>query len=193
MRITPITVLMAGAFATPAFAQTPPSQSGFHVEAIGGYDRASLIGENAGGIVYGLGAGYDFQSGNAVFGIEGEATDSTADECITALVVAGDSLCARMGRDFYIGGRAGALVGRNVLLYAKAGYTNARFTLAYDDGTSATVNDSSGHGNLDGVRVGAGVQFGIGSNAFIRTEYRYSNYESGFDRHQVVGAFGFRF
>ena len=47
--------------------------------------------------------------------------------------------------------------------------------------------------DLDGVRVGAGAQFGVGRNAYIRTEPRYSNYEHGSDRGALLGAFGFRF
>jgi outer membrane immunogenic protein len=105
----------------------------------------------------------------------------------------GDALCADAGRELYIGGRAGVLVGRNVLLYGKAGYTNARFDVDYDDGTPAGTNDFSFSENLDGVRVGLGAQFGISRNTYIRTEGRYSNYEQGSDRGQVTAAFGFRF
>ena len=85
------------------------------------------------------------------------------------------------------------MVGGNTLLYAKAGYTNARIGLDYEDGTAATDPDFSIGTNLDGVRAGAGAQFGIGENTYLKTEYRYSNYEQGFDRHQVVAGFGLRF
>ena len=37
------------------------------------------------------------------------------------------------------------------------------------------------------------AEYALGTNAFVKTEYRYSNYESGFERHQVLGGFGFRF
>jgi outer membrane immunogenic protein len=185
--------LVAGTIATPAFAQDAPNLSGFHVEGIVGYDRPNVDNANGDGILYGVGAGYDFQSGNAVFGIEGEASDSTAHECATGTIVVTDQLCARSGRDLYVGGRVGAVVGGRTLLYVKAGYTNARIGLDYNDGTAATLNDFSLHENLDGVRVGAGAQFAIGTNAFLKTEYRYSNYQDGFDRHQVVAGVGFRF
>ena len=33
----------------------------------------------------------------------------------------------------------------------------------------------------------------LGPNSFAKTEYRYSNYEQGFEKHQVVAGFGFRF
>jgi outer membrane immunogenic protein len=195
MRLKLTAVLLATAFtATPAFAQDPaPSMGGFRIEAIGGYDSARIEDNEDGGIVYGVGVGYDFQIGRAVLGIEGEATESTNQGCASDVFLIGDSVCAEAGRELYVGGRAGVIVGRNILLYAKAGYTNARFNIDYDDGTVAGTNNFSFSQNLDGVRVGAGAQFGIGRNAYFRAEGRYSNYEQGSDRGQVTGAFGFRF
>lgn len=195
MRFYVIAALMAGTFATPAFAQDapPPDMSGFRIEGLVGYDSAEVADNNDGGVVYGVGAGYDFQMGHMVFGIEGEASDSTNRGCINDAFNVGDSLCVRTERDLYVGGRMGVIVGRNILLYGKAGYTNARVQVDYDDGTVAGAGNFSLGENLDGVRVGLGAQFGIGRNAYIRTEARYSNYEGGGDRGGVVGAFGFRF
>jgi outer membrane immunogenic protein len=193
MRKLIFAALLAGTAATPALAQDTPDLSGFRIEGIVGYDRADVENQGTDGVLYGVGVGYDFQAGNAVFGIEAEATDSTGDECGTTGALVGDELCVSAGRDLYVGGRVGAVVGRNTLLFAKAGYTNARVNVAYNDGDPAIPADFAGHENLDGVRVGAGAQFGIGANSYIRTEYRYSNYQDGFDRHQVVGGFGFRF
>lgn len=188
-----VVALLAGTIATPAFAQDAPTFQGPRVEGVIGYDTTDVEGENGDGITYGIGVGYDFQRGNAVFGIEAEATDSTIDECVGAVTVATDELCAEAGRDFYVGGRIGAAVTPRVLLYGKLGYTNARVRLDYEDGTAATAPDFSIGENLDGVRAGAGVEFALNSNAYLRTEYRYSNYEQGFDRHQLVGGLGFRF
>ncbi len=185
--------LTAATIATPAFAQDNPNLGGFHIDGIVGWDHPSIEGETADGVVYGIGAGYDFRAGNAIFGVEVEATDSSSDESVTGSAIAGDTLRVRAGRDLYVGGRAGFGIGSNSLLYAKLGYTNSRVRVDYDDGTAATLADFSLRDNLDGVRAGAGAQFGIGSNAYIRTEYRYSNYEQGFDRHQVIGGVGFRF
>ena len=140
-----------------------------------------------------MGVGYDFQSGNAVFGIEAEATDSSADETVTGFALPGDTLRVRASRDLYVGGRAGFGVGGNSLIYAKAGYTNARVRVDYEDGTAGTVADFTDRTNLDGVRAGLGAQIGLGPNAYLKTEYRYSNYQDGVDRHQVVGGLGFRF
>ncbi len=196
MRFYLIAAAAAATFATPAFAQDAPPPgptSGFHIEAIAGYDASSIQGEDDGGVVYGLGAGYDFRIGRALLGIQGEVTESTNDGCITDVVNVGDSFCAAASRDFYVGGRAGMTVGRNLLLYAGLGYTNARFELDYDDGTPGGAGDFSLSNHLDGVRVSGGGELGIGRNAFLRAEYRYSNYEQGADRSQFVGGFGFRF
>jgi len=193
MRKFVFAALLAGTVATPALAQDAPAVGGFRIEGLVGYDHPNIEDEGTSGVLYGVGAGYDFQAGNAVFGIEAEAADSTSDECNTTGAIVGDELCVSAGRDLYVGGRVGAVVGGSTLLYAKAGYTNARVNVAYDDGTAATGPDFDGHQNLDGVRAGAGAQFGIGPNTYIKTEYRYSNYQDGFDRHQVVGGFGFRF
>ena len=185
--------LLAGTVATPALAQDNPNLGGFHVDGIVGWDRSSIQNEHANGVTYGVGAGYDFRSGNAIFGVEAEASDSTADRSVTGAVITGDSLRVRAGRDLYVGGRVGFGVGSNSLIYAKAGYTNARFRADYDDGTAATAADFVQRTNLDGIRAGVGAQIGVGSRAYLRTEYRYSNYQDGVDRHQVVGGFGVRF
>ena len=192
MRKIIVAALLAGGLATPAFAQDAAPFSGFHVEGIVGYDTTDVEGEGTNGIVYGIGAGYDIQSGNLVFGIDGEASKSTLDECVASVDVTGDELCAEAGRELSVGGRPGFVVGSNALVYARAGYTNARVNIDYDHPTNNTLDLNEGD-NLDGVRVGGGVELALGTNAFVRAEYRYSNYEQGFDRHQAVGGFGFRF
>jgi outer membrane immunogenic protein len=188
--------LMAGAAAvsaTPASAQEAAPFSGVRVEGIVGYDTTDVEDEDSSGIAYGAGVGYDFQMGGLVAGIEAEASDSTLDECVSDVDLVGDELCVQAGRDLYIGGRIGAAVSRNVLLYGKAGYTNARVGVDYEDGTAGSALDFEDGENLDGVRAGAGLEFALGPNSFAKAEYRYSNYEQGFDRHQVVAGFGFRF
>ncbi|HEY5712033.1 MAG TPA: porin family protein [Allosphingosinicella sp.] len=180
MRIVHVAALLAAASATPAFAQeTPASFNGGHVEAITGYDSVHGGGDSSGGVLYGIGAGYDFRSGNAVFGIEGEAVESTTGDC-------DGGVCVDASRDFYVGGRVGAVVSPAVLLYAKAGYTNARVEVE-SGGVSAGTT-------FDGIRGGAGIEWAIpNSPVALRTEYRYSNYQDGLSRHQGVLALAFRF
>ena len=194
MRNYLLAALLAGVATTPAMAQDTAPFSGPRVEGIVGYDTTDVEGENSDGVAYGVGVGYDFQArGGAVFGVEAEASDSTVDECVNDVDVVGDQLCAKAGRDLYIGGRVGAAVSPNMLVYGKAGYSNARVGLDYEDGTSSDALDFDEGENLDGIRVGAGLEFALGPNSYAKTEYRYSNYEQGFDRHQVVAGFGFRF
>ena len=166
--------------ATPALAQDATAVSGPRVEALVGYDRLRVDGEKDGGVLFGIGAVYDFAVGNGVsVGADIEATESTQKE--------GDEDTGEIkaGRDLYAGGRATFAVSPNANLYLKAGYTNARFKASFD-GSSASAN-------ADGFRLGAGGQHGIGGKAYVGGEYRYSNYEAGLTRHQVALTVGTRF
>lgn len=174
----------SAAIAAPAFSQDAPSSASFagpHIEAIGGWDRVQGRHSHDDGVLYGVGAGYDLQRGSTVFGLEGEASDSTQKQSVAGIT-------ERARRDLYVGGRVGKVIGGNNLLYAKAGYTNARFSVS-GTGTGNTL----AAGNLDGVRVGAGIEHKLGDRAFVKTEYRYSNYQQGVSRNQVVAGVGFRF
>jgi outer membrane immunogenic protein len=187
-----IAALTASALATPALAQDAAPFTGFRLEGLVGYDNVKGNGGSRDGVAYGIGAGYDVQLGGAVIGIEGEAMDSSTKGCETAFVTADDRICANAKRDLYVGGRVGAAVTPNTLLYAKAGYSNARVRVNYTDPTTP-VNDFTSADNLDGVRVGGGVEQKLGANLYAKAEYRYTNYEAGLERHQVLGGVGFRF
>lgn len=185
MRKLGAAILFAATISTPAFAQDAAGNfAGGHVQVVGGVDHLSADGEGETGFMYGIGGGYDFAtSGGAVFGIEGEAALSTTNQCDVLL-----NVCLEAGRDLYIGGRGGFVVARQVLAYAKAGYTNARAVLE-DNATGANLDSR----NLDGVRVGAGLEWNGGGPFTVRFEYRYSNYESDLSRHQGVVGLGLRF
>lgn len=166
------------AASAPAMAQDYAPFTGLRAEAIVGYDKLDTNGGvigNPDGLLYGAALGYDIQAGNIVLGIEGEITDSTgkADFGVFDVDVA---------RDLYVGGRVGVVMGPMAMLYAKAGYTNARIS-----------TDGFGGDNGDGVRVGAGLEYQLGRQLFVKGEYRYSNYEGDVERHQVVGGLGIRF
>lgn len=167
--------------ATPAFAQAAPAApAGPRVEALIGYDRVKALGEHDGGVLFGIGAGYDFAVGNGVsLGADIEATESTQK------VGDPDVAEVKAGRDLYAGGRVSFAVSPKANLYVKAGYTNARFKATEDSDTFAD--------NFDGFRVGAGGQYSLGGKAYVGGEYRYSNYEAGLSRHQVALTVGTRF
>ncbi len=167
--------------AAPAMAQdAAPAVAGPRVEALIGYDRLRAAGEKDGGVLFGIGAGYDFAVGNGVsLGADVEATESTQKE--------GDEDIAQVkaGRDLYAGGRVTFAVSPQANLYLKGGYTNARF--------KATDGEDTYAANADGFRLGAGGQYNVGGKAYVGGEYRYSNYEAGLSRHQVALTVGTRF
>ncbi len=192
-----LTALAASsAIAAPAFAQ---DFSGPRAEVVAGLDSSRVHADGASGskdgFLYGGAIGYDYQAGRAVFGIDGEVTGATTRTTANDVLVAGDSVRTKAGRDFYIGGRVGAVVAPSTLLYAKAGYTNARVNTRYTAGTT-TVEDGE---NLDGYRVGAGVEVKLNPKAYVKAEYRYSDYGhldgnyGKIDRHQVLAGVGYRF
>lgn len=113
---------------------------------------------------YGVNAGFDFDLGATVAGVAVEYQDSSEDG---------------IGRDLSAVGRYGFKAGENALVYGLVGYTNQAV-----EGTGI---------ELDGVRVGAGVEAGFGTGLLGKVEYRYSNYELGVELHQFVVGLGFRF
>jgi outer membrane immunogenic protein len=176
--VTIALAIAASALASPAMAQESGDFSGVKATAIAGYDNIDLgiAGlDNVDGFLYGAALGYDIQSGNVVYGAELEATESTG-----KISNAAGRIDA--GRDLYAGARLGYVVGDAAMLYAKAGYTNARVS-----------SPGAGGENGDGVRVGAGVEYKLSEKMFARGEYRYSNYEGGVSRNQGLVSLGVKF
>ncbi|RDC60227.1 hypothetical protein HME9302_01428 [Alteripontixanthobacter maritimus] len=205
--------------AVPAAAQdTDSTFTGPRVEGIVGYDvsrAGSSIDDEFNedndqsieGLLYGVAVGYDFAAGGALIGVEGEYSRSTADVDVEDGDVENFGLGnVDTGRDLYVGLRAGVLAGESALVYVKGGYTNTKYNLRSATGTTEFVTDL----DADGYRLGAGAEYAMSENSFIKLEYRYSNYSEGeidfpddfpdsdridldTDRHQVVVGYGFRF
>jgi outer membrane immunogenic protein len=204
--------------AAPAFAQDEvnPQFTGPRVGVVGGYDiirpgsseDSDVDGDdqNVDGFLYGVDVGYDFSIGKAVVGVEAELSDSTgkvrANSTDPDFFGFGE---VGTGRDIYVGVRAGVLASPSTLIYAKGGYTNARLNVLASDGETELEENFE----LDGWRLGAGIEQAIGTNTYAKLEYRYSNYSSAnfefnngdvtenfdidTDRHQIVAGVGFRF
>ncbi|MFC4254339.1 outer membrane beta-barrel protein [Altererythrobacter xixiisoli] len=182
-KIALLAAVAAAAVATPALAHTGP-----YIGVIAGYDRVSVEAgdetENKGNVAYGVIAGYDYHfEDRTVIGLEVELSDSEVSEGF-------DGAKISAGHDIYGGIRAGYEVSEGTLVYAKAGYTNARVKYELGD-----FEDSDAQ---SGFRVGGGVEKQF-ANFGLRLEYRYSNYgdiniadeETGIraSRHQLmVGA-----
>lgn len=184
--------LLLSALATPALAQDNPDKpfEGASVTAITGVDVGSQLGWSKAGFMYGAQIGYDIQRGRTVLGIEGEVSDATTKQCFNYATFGS---CGNASRDLYVGGRIGRVVGASTLVYAKAGYTNARSEYSYYDATTTPTTLGSGSGKSDGIRGGVGVEQKVGKNVALKAEYRYSNYEGTYSRNQGVVGLGFRF
>lgn len=180
-----------------AVAAAPASAEGFRAEVHGGWDHVRADGpginnnNSDSGIVYGLGAGYDFRIAPKVeLGVDLSADLSSMEECETSVVLANDRACLDAGRDLAAAVRLGYKVSPKGTIYALAGYTNARFRFDYRTPAGATTRDGR---NLDGFRLGAGYQHAFGKNMYGKVEYRYSNYEADVTRHQVLLGLGVNF
>ncbi len=217
MRTLILGLVAATALATPALAQDAnPAFTGFRVGALAGYDGirpgssedSDLDGDDqtVNGVLYGGEVGYDFALSGVLVGVEGEYTGSTG-KVETSRTDPNFFGFGRVstGRDLYVGARAGILATPSTLAYVKGGYTNARLNVLASDGTT----DQRENFELDGYRLGAGVEQAIGTRAYAKLEYRYSNYSNAdfqftdgattdnfgidTDRHQVVAGVGIRF
>ena len=207
----------AAALAAPAAAQDNDAFTGPRVEALVGYDisrpgstedidNADDLDQSVDDIAYGAAIGYDFAMGGLVVGVEGEYLES---EAKTEYDTTGFNDFGvgniEAGRDMYVGARVGVLATPSTLVYAKGGYTNARYNLLATDNTT----DRGSNVDLDGWRVGGGLEQSFGGNLYAKAEYRYSNYGEGefeapsgletdrfdvdVDRHQVMFGLGYRF
>jgi outer membrane immunogenic protein len=189
------TLYAFAAIAAVAAAAAPASAEGFRAEIHGGWDHVRADGtgpdDSDNGIVYGIGAGYDFAIAPKVeLGLDLSADLSSMEECRTSVVVANDKACLDAGRDLAAAVRLGYKVSPKGTIYALAGYTNARFRFGYTTPAGVTTRDGR---NLDGFRLGAGYQHGFGEKAYGKVEYRYSNYENDVSRHQVLLGVGLNF
>ncbi len=196
-------LMVTVAMAAPAQAQQESNFGGVKVGAVLGYDNVSLeyedLDTDQDGVLYGITAGYDMDLGQAVIGLELEASDASTKQRYTDLIFLGDSAKLAAGRDLYIGARVGVPVSRNLMIYAKGGYVNGRAKLTYNDGAGFSASDSD---TLEGWRLGGGVEM-ANASSFARLEYRYSDYgkykSDGLDtglsvsRQQVAVTGGFRF
>lgn len=176
-------VLAAAAlFAVPAAANAQA-----FVQAETGLDSISAQGESDQGVSYGVSAGYDIALSNGTFvGIQGTVADSTTKECVSAGT---ERACLKTGRDLAVVARFGIAASEKAKVYVLGGYTNARLRLTYTDGTDRYSEGANG----DGFRLGAGAQYDLSEQLFVKAEYRYSNYESDFSRHNALIALGAKF
>ncbi len=86
---------------------------------------------------------------------------------------------------FDVGARAGYLVNEKTMVYVRGGYENTRARIASVDG--------NGHDTFDGWSIGGGAERALTSNISARLEYRYSDLNGSFDRHQALVGVAYNF
>lgn len=182
----------------PEVVEAAPISSwdGAYIGALGGagwlrgdYDFGGGLESSrtkAGGVI-GAFAGYNFQlDNNIVLGIEGDFQYNWNEASIRG---------ADIGTDW-----AGAVRGRvgyafdDALIYGAAGWTASR---GYVDAPGASEKTKT----LNGYTVGAGVDYKVTQNIFVRAEYRFNDYGTeriggvDFDdqQHQAILGVGFKF
>ena len=124
------------------------------------------------GLSYGILAGYNYQAGNVVLGVEGDFEGWTVGQ-IRYTSITGDFLTAHSKWGGSIRGRLGIAADR-ALFYVAGGaaFVSSRTSIP------TTGISIGGDDTRVGWTVGAGVDYAFTNNWFTGLEYRYSQFES---------------
>lgn len=200
MRMFLLAALPVAFAAAPVMAQPAAPFNGAYVGIQGGWqqDRQTLEIGNAkasqskDGLNYGGQIGYDFRATpSVVVGIEAAITGRTGESFIDDGL---DVYRLKQGRTISTTARLGFLTDPQGLVYARGGYSNARFNL--DDGGTRFSE------NRDGWTVGAGYERALTQNVSARIEYGYSDFgrdrlsanaDLKYTRHAVNAGLNLRF
>ena len=134
-----------------------------HSEATQAGTLASLS-DSHGGVSYGVFAGYNFQWENVILGAEINYSHTDLPTSFAPAVSTVGTLGARVSDLATLRGRAGWVFG-NVLPYGFAGLAVARTDLTRTFGTSGVYSY--------GWALGAGLDWAVLPNLFLRAEYEY--------------------
>ncbi|WP_166430617.1 OmpA family protein [Polymorphobacter arshaanensis] len=188
-------VLLAGTASVSAQAY---EFDGFRVEGQGGWDNLKFDGVGQGfntkvddkGWVYGAEGGYDMRlSDSMILGVFGNYNWSTVKA--TGFDGLGGVTTADAKHEWSAMGRLGFKITPSTLLYVAGGYAKTKVDYNYTPVASLVSFDSSQ--SYGGVRGAVGLEQGLGSHVYAKVEYRYTNYQDGLSRNQVVGGIGVRF
>ena len=136
--------------------------TGFYLGAFGGYGWNESNGLDMKGGFGGGTAGYNWQFGNIVYGVEVDAAGGS----INQNVLGAESKIQAFGS---VTGRVG-YAANNWLVFAKGGYAWANNEISV-----AGLSESNTH---NGYTVGAGVEYGITPNWSLKGEYMWSALDS---------------
>ena len=141
-------------------------------------------------VTTGIYAGYKKINDRVVVGAEAGLDFASDDEVQSS--IAGISYSVDPKYSIDLTARAGFLANPQTLVYARGGYTNARFRTTITDVAGIQSESSS----QDGWLAGAGIERQITDHASARIEYRYSKLseDDGEDkRNRVLAGLTYRF
>ncbi|HXW71112.1 MAG TPA: TonB-dependent siderophore receptor [Methylocella sp.] len=190
--------------ATPAFSPPPPPPlvftgwTGFYAGAQigyawgdndgavsyaspGGLFGAYPLGNDGQGVIGGAHAGYNYQTGQYVFGLEGAVDPATLTRSVLVVPTDGSTITGniRSGIQGSIRARAGYAFDR-LLLYSTGGVAFASFgsdlQLQGSDALGPFYANGSRSSSRTGWTAGAGVEYAINNNWSVEAEYRYSDF-----------------
>lgn len=161
-------------FAPPVQYNDIGPWSGFYLGATAGYGfgQGRADGDNGrfgfdqSGALGTVFAGYNWQMGRAVLGVEADIGTGNLKSSTSGTSGVLNTDLNAMGS---IRGRAGVLVSPALLLYGTAGIGWA----SYDIGLAGFPSETK---TYTGLQVGAGLEYMISRNLTLRTEYIYSDY-----------------
>ena len=124
------------------------------------------------GLSYGILAGYNYQAGNVVLGVEGDFEGWTVGK-IRYTSITGDFLTAHSKWGGSVRGRLGFATDRTLFYLAgDAAFISSKTSIP-------TTGISIGSDDIRvGWTVGAGIDYAFTNNWFTGVEYRYSQFES---------------
>lgn len=201
-----LTVAAVVAIAATAVPASAAEFSGFRAELQGGWDHPSVnydVNDNAGtfqgqyyvkhsGFMYGAEAGYDFAvSPTVILGVLGSVSGTTVklqSEVVNNLYNASGSV----GLNWNLAARAGFKVADSTLIYGAGGYASTKIKYYIDNPTTPALSYETNR-TYGGFLLAAGVEQAFGEKFYGKVEYRYSNYQSGVHRNDVVFGAGMRF
>ena len=146
------------------------------------------FGQNLSGLIGGAQAGYSFQNGSWVFGVEAlfdffgvQGTHSSS------FGAADDQLKAEINSFLIACGRIG-YAWSNMLAYGKAGYALAQVRASVNDSVAPTTGSGNDTQWRSGPTVGAGFEYGFTRQVSFAVEYDYIRLNSG--SYQLGGGVG---
>jgi outer membrane immunogenic protein len=174
----------------PVYSSTP-NWTGFYVGGTIGaanttatttdadyFDYGGSFAQNELAFVYGLHAGYNWQRGMGVFGIEADINGSTFDKSVSSLEC--DGSCTRTFKSSWdwfstLRGRLGLAAG-NALVYTTAGvaFVDHKQSYTYTDTRDGGGVFSASHSGVStGIAAGGGVEIAFDNHWSFRGEYLY--------------------